>query len=59
MISGETILNKLNILPSNDIKPELKKEHELNTNDRMHLINNDIDDTYKIETLSQAPNDSL
>ena len=33
-----------------EIKPELKKEHELNVNDRVHLINKKIDENFLIET---------
>ena len=33
-----------------DIKPELKKEHELNTSDRVHLINKQLDENFLIET---------
>jgi energy-coupling factor transporter ATP-binding protein EcfA2 len=33
-----------------DIKPELKKEHELNTSDRVHLINKELDENFLIET---------
>ena len=53
MISSEAILNKLNIFSSNNnIEPELKKEHELNTNDRMILINKNIDEKNKVEIFS-------
>jgi DNA mismatch repair protein MutS len=38
-----------NYFVKEDIKPELKKEHELNENDRMHLINKKIDENFLIE----------
>ena len=45
MISGNPILNNFSVFSSTEeIAPELKKEHELNTNDRMHLINKNIDE---------------
>ena len=52
MISNDSIINKLNLFPTDNIEPELKKEHELNTNDRMHLINKDIDEKNKVEIFS-------
>jgi len=53
MINTESILNKFKLFPSNDTsESELKKEHELNTNDRMYLINKDIDEKNKIEIFS-------
>ena len=52
MISGNSIINKLNLFPTDNIDPELKKEHELNTNDRMHLINKNIDEKNKVEIFS-------
>ena len=53
MLNATSILNKFNILPSEgSLDPELKKEHELNTNDRMYLINKNIDDKYKLEIFS-------
>jgi DNA mismatch repair protein MutS len=36
-------------LNPDDVKPELKKEHELNTNDRMHLVNKNIDENFLVE----------
>lgn len=43
------ILNQF--MPPNEDKiiPELKKEHELNTNDRMHLINKKLDENFLLE----------
>jgi hypothetical protein len=35
--------------PSDNIEPESKKEHELNNNDRMHLINKKIDENFLLE----------
>jgi hypothetical protein len=35
-----------NYFTETPIEPELKKEHELNTNDRMHLINKKIDENF-------------
>lgn len=32
-----------------ELDPELKKEHELNTNDRMHLINKKLDENFLLE----------
>jgi DNA mismatch repair protein MutS len=32
-----------------DVNPELKKEHELNTNDRMYLVNKKIDENFLLE----------
>jgi len=32
-----------------DTNPELKKEHELNTNDRMYLVNKKIDENFLLE----------
>ena len=34
---------------SEEINPEIKKEHELNTNDRVHLINKQLDENFLIE----------
>ena len=39
-----------------DIKPELKKEHELNTSDRVHLINKQLDENFLIETYGNLVN---
>lgn len=33
-----------------EVNPEIKKEHELNTNDRVHLINKQLDENFLIET---------
>jgi len=44
----DIIKNYLN--NDNVIDPSLKKEHELNTSDRMHLINKNLDDNFLIET---------
>jgi DNA mismatch repair protein MutS len=38
-----------NYLNPVDINPELKKEHELNTNDRMFLVNKKIDENFLLE----------
>ena len=32
-----------------DVNPESKKDHELNTNDRMYLINKKIDENFLLE----------
>lgn len=37
-------------------EPELKKEHELNTNDRMHLINKKVDDAFINEIYNELIN---
>ena len=34
---------------ADDLQPEFKKDHELNTDDRMHLINKKIDDKFLLE----------
>jgi len=36
-------------VPDDVVSPELKKEHELNTNDRMHLINKKLDENFLLE----------
>lgn len=38
--------NIKDLLSPTEIEPELKKEHELNTNDRMHLINKKLDENF-------------
>lgn len=38
-----------NYLNPVDINPELKQEHELNTNDRMYLVNKKIDENFLLE----------
>ena len=43
------IQNIKNLLSPVEIEPELKKEHELNTNDRMHLINKKLDENFLLE----------
>ena len=47
MINLEHIKNYL--AKSDDVDPELKKEHELNNNDRMFLINRKIDENFVLE----------
>ena len=47
MINLEHIKNYL--AKSDDVDPELKKEHELNNNDRMFLINKKIDENFVLE----------
>ena len=37
------------IIPENNTSPELKKEHELNNDDRMFLINKKIDENFLLE----------
>jgi DNA mismatch repair protein MutS len=46
MIDIENTIFKKYLSPENDIKPELKKEHELNNNDRMYLINKKLDENF-------------
>lgn len=47
MINLEHIKNYLS--QNDDTNPELKKEHELNNNDRMFLINRKIDENFVLE----------
>jgi DNA mismatch repair protein MutS len=50
MIGIENIILNQFMPPNEDkIIPELKKEHELNTNDRMHLINKKLDENFLLE----------
>jgi DNA mismatch repair protein MutS len=46
MIDIENSIFKKYLSPENDINPELKKEHELNNNDRMYLINKKLDENF-------------
>jgi DNA mismatch repair protein MutS len=48
MIQLETDYLK-NYLNPVEVNPELKKEHELNTNDRMYLVNKKIDENFLLE----------
>ena len=45
-LENDFLKNYLNHI---DINPELKKEHELNTNDRMFLVNKKIDENFLLE----------
>ena len=45
-LENDFLKNYLNPI---DINPELKKEHELNTNDRMFLVNKKIDENFLLE----------
>jgi DNA mismatch repair protein MutS len=51
MIDLENSIFKKYLSPD-EVSPELKKEHELNTNDRMHLINKKIDENFITEIYS-------
>jgi DNA mismatch repair protein MutS len=47
MINLDIMKNYL--VQSDNVDPELKKEHELNNNDRMYLINKKIDENFVLE----------
>jgi DNA mismatch repair protein MutS len=51
MIDLENSIFKKYLSPD-EVSPELKKEHELNTNDRMYLINKKIDESFITEIYS-------